>query len=132
VEACPGGVLPLASLEAEVRNRFQDPDLNLRRGNWLTGLVRLPPMTASSSSLHVVSLGDHVERREYVQEEEYVASPAGTFLRAYFRRVVDKLFVMQKVQEEGIKVQHFGQVRVYLCLLGKQERIFLFCMPPHQ
>ena len=52
VESSQGGVLPLAALEAEMRTRFQDPHLDLRRGNWLHDLVRLP-LSVTSSDGHV-------------------------------------------------------------------------------
>jgi hypothetical protein len=53
VESSQGGVLPLAALEEEMRTKFRDPHLDLRRGNWLHGLVRLP-LAVTSDDGHVI------------------------------------------------------------------------------
>ncbi len=52
MDSSQGGGLPLTDLEAEMRTRFQDPHLDLRRGSWLHGLVRLP-LAVTSDDGHV-------------------------------------------------------------------------------
>ena len=126
----PDGVLPLSSVEQMLKEWYVSLDLDLRRGNWLDGLVRFRMSTGTTSQLHVaphVASSGVVVKQEHaadqqehaVNQEEHVASARGTFLQAYFRRVADKLFHMQTAtSKEFVPIADFVQVSMFFKFLN--------------